>query len=76
MRRKEKGGAEKRKGGAEKRKLCTLGPLYMAYFLVGKSQKMYNRPVELCFLSLSDLTLIGSATFCLILKLSCVLIHR
>ena len=35
---------------------------------------MYNRPVEVCFLSLNDLTLVGSATFCSILKLSCVLI--
>ena len=36
---------------------------------------MYNRPVEVCILSLNDLTLVGSATFCSILKLSCVLIR-
>ena len=37
---------------------------------------MYNRPVEVCILSPNDLTLVGSATFCSILKLSCVLIRR
>ena len=36
---------------------------------------MYKRPVEVCFLSLNDLALVGSATFCSILKLSCVLIR-
>ena len=29
---------------------------------------MYNRPVEVCFVRLNDITLVGSATF-LILKL-------
>ena len=37
--------------------------------LVGRSQKTYNRPVEVCFL-------VDSATFCSILKLSCDLIRR
>ena len=37
---------------------------------------MYNRPVELCFLSLSGRTLVGSVILCLILKLSCGLIRR
>ena len=40
------------------------------------SQERYDRPVELCFLSLNDRTLVGSAIFCLILKLSCGLIRR
>ena len=48
----------------------------MGSFLVGRGKKMYNRLVEVCFLSLNDLTLVGSATFCSILKLSCVLIRR
>ena len=39
-------------------------------------QKSYNRPVELSFLGLNDRTLVGSATFCLILKLSCDFIHH
>ena len=48
----------------------------MGSFLVGRSQKSYNRPVELCFVGLSDRTLVGSAIFCLILKLSCDIISR
>ena len=45
-------------------------------FLVSRSQKKYNRPVEVCYLSLNALTLVGTATFCSILKLSCDLIRR
>ena len=48
----------------------------MGSFLVGRSQKRYNRPVELCFLSLRDRTLVSSTILCLILKLSCGLIGR
>ena len=48
----------------------------MESFLVGRSQKRYNRPVEVYFVSLNDITLVGSATFCSILKLSCDVIHR
>ena len=47
----------------------------MGSFLVGRSQKRYNRPVEVYFVSLNDITLVGSATFCSILKLSCDLIR-
>ena len=36
---------------------------------------MYNWPVEVCFLSVNDISLVGSAILCLILKLSCCLIH-
>ena len=43
---------------------------------VGRTQKRYNRPVELCFVGLNDKTLVGSATSDLILKLSCGLIRR
>ena len=38
------------------------------------SQEKYNRPVELWFVGLHNRTLVGSATFCSILKLSCDLI--
>ena len=48
----------------------------MGSFLVGKEQKSDNRPVELCFVSLNNITLVGSATFCSILKLFCDLIRR
>ena len=48
----------------------------MGSFFVGRSQKRYNRPVELCFVGLNDRTLVVSATFCSILKLSCDLIRR
>ena len=45
-------------------------------FLVGRSQDNHNPPVELWFLSLNDQTLVVSATFRSILKLSCALIGR
>ena len=45
-------------------------------FLVGRSQKRYNRPMEASFFSLNDPTLVGTATFCSILKLSCDLIRH
>ena len=48
----------------------------MGSFLVGRSQKGYNRSVEVCFLSVNDISLVGSPTFCSILKLSCDLIGR
>ena len=48
----------------------------MGSFLVGRSQKRYNRPVEVCCVGLNDKTLVGSATFDQILKLYCGLIHR
>ena len=48
----------------------------MGPFVVSKSQKRYNRLVEVCFLSVNDLTLVGSATFCPILKLSFDFIGR
>ena len=35
----------------------------MGSFLDGRSQKGYNRPVEVCFLSVNDISLVGSATF-------------
>ena len=44
-------------------------------FLVGRSQKRYNRPVELCFVGLNDRTLVDSAIFCFILKPSCGFIY-
>ena len=44
-------------------------------FLVDRSQKRYNRPVEVYFVSLNEITLVGSATLCSILKLSCDLIR-
>ena len=47
----------------------------MGSCLFARSQKGYNRPVELCFVGLNDRTLVSSATFCSILKLSCELIH-
>ena len=37
---------------------------------------MYNRPVELCFLSPNDISLVGSAPFFSILKLFCDLMRR
>ena len=37
---------------------------------------MYNGPGELCFVGLNDRTLVGSAIFCFILKLSGGLIRR
>ena len=48
----------------------------MGSFLVGRGQKKYNRPVEVCFVGLTDKTLVGSATFDYILKLSCGLSRR
>ena len=45
-------------------------------FLVGRSQDNHNRPVELLFLSLNDQTLVSSAPFCQVLKLSFALIGR
>ena len=48
----------------------------MNSYLVCRSQKRYNRPLEVCFLSLNNLTLVGTATFCLILKLYFDLICR
>ena len=48
--------------------------LSVGSFLVNRSQKRYNRPVEVCFLSVNDKTLVGSVSFCSILKLSCDLI--
>ena len=45
-------------------------------FLVGRNQKRYNRPVEVWILSLNDISLVGRATFCSILKLSFDLIRR
>ena len=48
----------------------------MVSFLVGRSQKRVNRPVEVCFLVVNDITLVGSNTFCSFLKLSCDLIRR
>ena len=42
----------------------------MGSCLVGRSQKRCNWPVEVCFFGLNDLTLVGSATMCSILKLS------
>ena len=32
-------------------------------FLVGRTQKRYNGPVELCFVGLNDRTLVSSAQF-------------
>ena len=34
----------------------------MGSFLVDRSQKRYNRPAEVCFLGLNNLTLVGRAT--------------
>ena len=48
----------------------------MESFLVGRNQKRYNWPVEVCFVSLNNITLVGSATFCSVLKLSCELLRR
>ena len=48
----------------------------MGSFLVGRGQKRYNRHVEVYFVSLNDITLVGSATSCSILKLSFDLIRR
>ena len=31
----------------------------MGSFLVGRSQKRYNLPVEVCFLSVNDIILVG-----------------
>ena len=42
----------------------------MGSILVGRSQKRYNRPVELFFVGLNNRILVGSAIFCFILKLS------
>ena len=36
----------------------------MRAFLVGRSQKRYNRPVEVCFLCLKYIMLVGSTTIC------------
>ena len=41
----------------------------MGSFSVGRSQNRFNQPVEVYFLSVNDLTLVGSATFCSILSL-------
>ena len=35
-----------------------------------------NSQVEVCFVHLNDITLVGSATLCSILKLSCDLSHH
>ena len=48
----------------------------MESFLVGREQIRYNWPVEVCFVSLNNITLVGSATFCSFLKLSCELLCR
>ena len=45
-------------------------------FLVGRGQEMDNRPVELWFLGLNDITLVGRATIYYISKLSIDLIRR
>ena len=37
----------------------------MGSFLVGKSKKRHNRPVEVCFLCLNYIILVGSTTICL-----------
>ena len=44
-------------------------------FLGGRTEKRYNRPVELLFLSLNFITLVSSVN-CSILKLSCDIIRR
>ena len=48
----------------------------MGSFLVGRSKTRFNLPVEVSFLGVNDITLVGSATFCSFLKLSCDLIRR
>ena len=48
----------------------------MGSFLVGRSKTRFNRPVEVSFLGVNDITLVGSATCCSFLKLSCDLTRR
>ena len=43
---------------------------------MGRSQRRYNRPVEVLILILNDIILVGRAMFCSILKLSFDLIRR
>ena len=42
---------------------CSLSSA-VGSFLVGRGQKRGNRPVEVWFLGLNDITLVGRATIC------------
>ena len=37
----------------------------MGSFLVDRNQKRCNQPVEMCFLSVNDIILVGSTNICL-----------